>query len=437
MSSIEDLLRDAYRDAAQTVTPQTVRGLDEQQVRLSPGRPRRRLAARRAMLPLAAAASVALVTIVTAAVIPGMLAGSRSAGGHRPTPSSSPGGADRFYVMIADPDGAALAVRDTVTGARVGAVAAPARGLYFSGLTTGDGRHYVAELWRRGVCRTWLYQFRLGRGGRPGPLRPFALPSVDQLLTPIAISRDNSAFGYEGERCADPTGRASSDLAVLNLATMTTRSWSIPKQADVSSLSLSADGGYLAFDVVPTKLYRSAAYVLPASAPPGPAIARSRRAAVPGRGGAIDSAVITPDGSALYVTVSPAGAASQRRWQLRRVDLATGLVRVIGRYPGYPAEFAADPSVRRALVLVLRFPSTTPTPTASPHRGSAQPTPTASPHRGSAQPTPSPTLVSPAAGPQRAAVPQLAMISLGTGSAGQVRTLGWDPAQYWAGFLAW
>jgi len=435
VSSIEDNLRDAYRDAAQTVTRHAMRGLGEQAVRLAPhGRPPRRLAARRVMLPVAAAASIAVAAILTLAVIPGILAGSQTRS--HPRPAGGPGGADRFYVMTANPGGTALTVRDTATGAKVGVVRAPARGLFFGGLATGDGRHYVAALWRSGACRTWLYRFRLGEHGRPGPLSPFALASVGQLLTPIAVSQDNATFGYEGQRCADPSGRAPSDLAVVDLATKRTRSWSLPKQADVSSLSLTADGGYLAFDVAPTRLFSSAAYVLATAAPPGPALSRARRAATPGRGGAVDSAVITPDGSALYVTVSPAGTASQRRWQLRRIDLATGRADVVGRYPGSPAEFAADPSVSKALVLVLRFPSSSPTPSPTPHR-SELPTPTPSPHRGSALPTPSPTAVSPTAGPPRPTVPRLVLITLGTGSIRTIRALGWSPAQYWAGLLAW
>ncbi len=197
MSSIEDQLRDAYRGAAETVSPDTIRQLDERSVTiLAPGRRSARSASRRLMIPLSAAAAVALVAILTV-VVPRALAGGQHTAHHHQSPtSSSASPAGRFLVAVNGSRATALTVRNAITGARVATVATPVRGMLFSGLATGDGRRYVAELLRPGTCRTWLYQFRLGAAGRPGPVTPYALPRLGQLLLSIAVSKDTGTFAY-------------------------------------------------------------------------------------------------------------------------------------------------------------------------------------------------------------------------------------------------
>ena len=74
MNSIEDRLRDAYRGAAESVDPDTIRQLHERSATISPlaTRPDSRLH-RRLMIPLAAASAVALIAVVTAVIIPAAL----------------------------------------------------------------------------------------------------------------------------------------------------------------------------------------------------------------------------------------------------------------------------------------------------------------------------------------------------------------------------
>jgi hypothetical protein len=371
MSSIEDRLRDAYRCAAATVWPDAIRNMNEPSVVISftgqheSGRTRRRL-----IIPLAAAAAVALIGALTAVIVPNSLSGSRSAnGGPRPPLAAGISTRDRFIVTAA---GSALIVRNADSGARVATIGRPARGLGFTGIATGDGRHYVAELWRPHSCSSWLYQFKLSSSGHPSALTPYAIPVVHQLLGPIAISQDNSTFGYAGETCTSAAGRSPADIALVTVATRAARYWTIPKQADIYSMSLTADGSMLAFQVSPTKLFPSNAYVLSASAAPGQALARSRvvaRGSQFNRGGAISSDAITPDGSQLYFTTYATGAANHNRWQLRVASLPAGTTRLIGRYSGLPGTVVANPAVTRALVVIQGL--TSPKPTPSPSKGSS------------------------------------------------------------------
>jgi hypothetical protein len=434
VSSIEDRLRDAYRGAADTVRPDEIRQMHEPSVVISMrGHRDSRHSPRRFTIPLAAAAAVALVGVLTAVVIPGALSGPTSKNAGRATSAASrPGSpAGRFVVALAGKSGKftsgaqKLAVRNVATGATVATISLPQRGLYFSGIATGDGRHYVAELWRPGICRTWLYQFHVNGTGHPSALTPYALPAIRQLLTPIAVSQDNSSFAYEGEQC---TGGAA-DLAVLNVATMTTRSWSIPKQADIEQLSLTADGSALAYSIGLTKLYHSGAYVLPTNSAPGTAAERSRVVAAGARLGrdvAVGSDVISPDGGELYFTTYGTGHAYDNRWQLRVADLSTGVIHLIARYRGIPASYlAANPDVSQALVVIQQAgkPAPSPSPSPSPHR-----TPSPSPSGpGKRSPSPSPSPGKGAGGSGQPSVSEIVLINLQTGKSTVMSPDIWNP----------
>jgi WD40-like Beta Propeller Repeat len=397
VTSIEDRLRDAYRDAAETVRPDGIRQMHEPSVVISlPGDREVRRGARRFVVPLAAAAAVAVVGVLAAVVVPGALSASRSAhGGYQPPTAQGAGPSDRFIVS-SNGAGTDLIIRNARSGARVATMPTPARGLTFSGLATGDGRHYVAELSRPGVCRTWLYQFRLSGAGRPGGLTPFALPTIRELLGPIALSQDNTTFAYYGDNCSNPARTSPADLTALSIPTMKASHWTIPKQADVSSVSLTADGSMLAYNIGATKLFASAAYVLPTSAAPGSAIGQSKvvvRGSQFGRGEAIDADVISPDGSTLYFTTNGTGSAFDNRWQLRAESLPAGTTRVIARYTGLPEWIIANWSVTRAIVPVqLPVPSTPqPSPSRAPASAPSRPTPSPSDARRASGATPSPS----------------------------------------------
>jgi hypothetical protein len=319
-------------------------------------------------------------------------------------------------------------------------------------VTSGDGRTYVAVLTRDGVCRSWLYKFQLGNLGHPTALT--ALRVTTRSVTRAALSKDSRTLALATQQC--PQGRQPlplpPEIAVVNLATRQTRQWPLPHPSRVSSISLTANGNLLAYTFVAGHA-RAAIYVLPANADPGPALQRSRLVTAAGRFAgrdAIGTAVITPDGSSIYFATNPAGSVPAGHWQLRAVSLATGRIRVVGRYAGAGGDLAADPSVTRVLVVVRSSrrpapsPSATPSPSPSPSASKAlaglavspspsrhptprptpsrhptpRPTPTPSRHP-TPQPTPSPT--------RRPASSRLELISLSSGSPRILRSPAWAP----------
>jgi len=79
VNSIEDRLRDAYRDAAENVRPDTIRQLGGLSVTISrrPFRRSRRITSR-VIIPLTAATAVVVVAIAMAVIIPQLLPALRS-----------------------------------------------------------------------------------------------------------------------------------------------------------------------------------------------------------------------------------------------------------------------------------------------------------------------------------------------------------------------
>ena len=165
MNMIEDQLRDAYRAAAETVEPGSIRPLGDHISAISEtGRSARRPGRwpGRLMIPMAAAAAVAAIAILTTLIIPRVILGARSHGRSPATPVS------KFAVAMAGMPGVysegakTLTIFNATSGTTVATVASPRRHMYFAGVASGEAGHFVAELRRPGVCRTWLYQFRLG-----------------------------------------------------------------------------------------------------------------------------------------------------------------------------------------------------------------------------------------------------------------------------------
>jgi hypothetical protein len=355
VNTLEDRLRDAYRAAAQAVPPETIRGLDGQAqgvTRASHPRPRRQK-----LIPLAAATAVAAVVVAAALVAPLAMSGHQRGPGTSPTgrrtgrPPAAQAGPYPPYFLALVPNGNWLSVRSATTGTQVARVLPPP-GLSFGALAAGNGRTFVAAAWRPHVCATYFYQFGLTGSGAPTALTPFAVPRLNQLVSDIAISADGQSFGYYTESCTEPP---AAYLAVTNLATGQTRRWSLPSQADVGPLSLTADGHLLAYNIQLTQLFPSVARVLPTDAAPGTAAQRSRtvaQAAQFGRSDDIYADAITPDGRALYFTTNATGAALGHgaTWELRVANVATRQSRIVAAFPGLALGFTQDPSGRYLLL---------------------------------------------------------------------------------------
>ena len=247
MTTLEDRLRAAYTEAAATV-----RGLDELAVPRSPrtGRAPRRLA--RTLIPVTAAVAVAGIAVLVV-IVPKVTSGPPAAA--RPWPG--------FVVTSTSTSATSLEVHDVTTGKLTGRIELPghpggqspgsasASRAKVGAIATGNGSTFVVALYQQALCRSWLYQFRLDGRGRPSALIPFpALPSLRYLVTELGISANGSRLAFVTSTCRMDLGAPSYQVALGVTGTGQTRQWAIPasmRHDTISSLSLTANGGLLAF----------------------------------------------------------------------------------------------------------------------------------------------------------------------------------------------
>ena len=363
MNDIETRLRDAYRAAAATISPDTTRELGEQTVTISPPAG---LASRRGrgriIIPLAAGAAVALVGALTAVVLPRVLASPHQLGqAAAPVP--------RFVAQI---DGSgrgglgSLVIRDLATGTSVARIAPPAQGLLFEAIATRDGTHFVADLGRDGGCGAWFYQFQLNGAGQPSALTPYKLASVRSSVTTIALSANNGTFAYLAAPCPNSHSHSQASLSVLSLPAMRTSRWEVPPAvADAfMPLELNANGSLLAYGIIGGWRAGTHVYVLPTSAAPGPALKRSREVATSGQFGRFETILgyaVTADGRSLHVQTrfSESNAAAGHRWQIWVIDIASGRIRFVRQFSRADTQtWTPDWSARHALVFSVILPNT-------------------------------------------------------------------------------
>jgi len=308
------------------------------------------------MIPLSAAAAVAIIGATTAAVLPNMLAGLRSqAKGHNHHSVQLTGNPATHFLAATSEDGATISIHSALNGATVATIAPPVPGATFNTLATGNGVTYVVAVWHAGVCGTSLYSFRLTSSGQATALTRFRPGSIDQMISQLAVSQDGRTLAFWGQKCLQGAGNVPADLSVINLATQRVRQWTVPGQADINPLSLSAHGRLLEYSVGLTKLFPSAVYLLPTNAAPGAAADHSRvlvRASQYGASADVNSAVMTPDASKVYFTTMATGREMYTgSWVLREVSVATGRASFIGDGVGVPDPLVANPSVTRAIMI--------------------------------------------------------------------------------------
>jgi hypothetical protein len=368
VNTIEERLRDAFRADGEAIRPETIRpapaargGQPGPQLTAAaplgaPGAAGHR--ASRILLPAAAAAAVTLIIVLTAVLVP-RATPSGHGGGSQPS-AAAPGYPRYFVALNPDNNGRRLDVRSAVSGALVGSVRPP-HGSTFSSVATGNGTSFIAATWGPGACQTGFYRFRLRRGGRPTALSLSAGP-VRSLDLDLAVSRDGQTIAYLGDDCASGKVPASSFLTVLSTATGQQKRWTYPRQQDVESLSLTADGGKLSYNVAETKLFPAITGLLATGARTGRLAAHSHivaRGAQFAPGTDIPANVLTPDGRTLYFSTNPTGAGLS--WQLRAYNVATGQLRILHRFPGSSFTVQVDPA-GRYLLLDSELGSTLSTP---------------------------------------------------------------------------
>lgn len=364
MSTLEDRLRDAFRADADTVRPEMIPGLREQVADgygvAGHGRSRRK----RLAIPLAAAAAVAVIAVTASVVVPGILSGQPN---RVPAPSGSiaqgypgdrvPGGPrPRFFVAIMPSsrssglvNAAALEVFSSETGRLVGRLAPPPPGRYFQAVAAlGNDRTFVAEAAAaHGVCRTWLYRFRLTPGGQPTGLAPLAVPEVAGRANPsalLAASADGKVIAYDTTACTETAASIVRDygqVGVIHLGSGKVTAWTYRSPATPLDLSLSADGSQLAMVSNPSNgtwessSQFNSAWVLRTDAAPGQLARRYRKVVPEPPGlGEVGAEALSPTGAVMYASTTSSVLGRSFRMTLGAYQTATGrLIRVWHVFP--------------------------------------------------------------------------------------------------------
>jgi hypothetical protein len=269
MNTLEDKVRAALRETAGEITPRSVPPL-----RLHDGRRRGPLGAviRHGwpgwLVPLAAAASVALVIAASLAVSGVLDARHPATARHQSGPFA---GVPPYYLVLrgTNPSPTALQpqfalIKATATGAVVARITPPKPYGTFVAVTAAADRTYVlaASPWRvhhvdGGVdvpeSPTKFFLLRLGPHGRPAHLTALPIAPLPGTAANIAVSPDGSqlAVAVRGGEAGGP----SAAITVFNLATGSERVWTWPGGGPITNnaggggevLSWTADGRTLAF----------------------------------------------------------------------------------------------------------------------------------------------------------------------------------------------
>jgi hypothetical protein len=366
VNTLEDRLRDAYRAAAETVRPETVLpnailsppGRDRHQAwRAGHGRPRTRL-----LVPLTAAAAVIAVAAAVAVLLPraapGLGRGKAAEGPAARALLTTPA----YFVELEWNLIPSMYVVDAATGAQVSRISLPFPATYLTNVATGDGRTFVVAATTQSGCSTTLYRFTLAANGTPSAMTPFT--TIDAPIGQpfdIAVSENARFIAYQASACGPRTNYLAElnkgYLAVLDTVTGHTKRWTFQTTRNgylaggTGNVSISANGSVIGFtnEVIDT------------SAAPGSLAARGRVVATDGEFGPsteLGGLNISPDGKTAYFETNKVahGMPVWGSWQLRAVDLATGLTRLVRSFPGRegsPAAATFDPTGRYMLVYSL------------------------------------------------------------------------------------
>jgi hypothetical protein len=414
----EQLLREAFAAAAQSVTPTAIRvprpadRLERSWHRWLPWvRTRRRSWDRRlrlprlyeqVLIPLAAAAAITVIATAMTVVVPKAFSAAQGSHGgvaqmgpagvrpakHPARPAAVahasdlaaayPGGhvphaaSPRFFVGIRQLSATSeilttgLAVYSAATGRVVASVAQPGRGRYYQAVAAlgSDQSFVVAATPARGPgCHTWFYRFSLGPQGRPKGWAPLAVPEVTGEIrynNALATSGDGNVLAYSASTCAQ---NSSSQVGVIHLDTRKVRTWSTLWPAVPRNLSLSADGTLLSFVGNPSSGTKNDSQVedtvwtLRTDAAPGPVASRYRK--VLHAPGGVQSAILSPTGAITFAMTASNPRRPTASENVNAYDTATGkplgLVQAV-RYLTDGPGFTPDASGQYVLV----YPRNTP-----------------------------------------------------------------------------
>ena len=413
----EQLLREAFAAAAQSVTPTAIhvpRPADRPErswcrwlpwVRNQPRCWDRRLRLPRfyeqVLIPLAAAAAITVIAIAMTVVVPRAFSAARGSHGGvaqmgpvsvhpakypaRPAQvalasdlaAAYPGGhvphapSPRFFVGIRQLSATSemltgLAVYSAATGRVVASVAQPGQGRYYQAVAAlgSDQSFVVAATPARGPgCHTWFYRFSLGPQGRPTGWAPLAVPEVTGEIrynNGLAASGDGKVLAYSASTCTQNSG---GQVGVIHLDTQKVRTWTTMWPAVPRNLSLSANGTLLSFvgnassGSKDASQVEDAVWTLRTNAAPGPVASHYRK--VLHAPGGVQSATLSPTGAITFAMTASNPRRLTASENVNAYDTATGkplgLVQTV-RYLTDGPGFTPDASGQYVLV----YPRNTP-----------------------------------------------------------------------------
>jgi hypothetical protein len=342
VNRLEERLRDAYQAAADTVTremdPPDLTGVKRRAFRPGIGS---RVPAIRLTAPLAAAASVAAITLATSLI-------ATMGDGHGPT--SPPGSAGwklhavtkvaqgypgdripaasrpRYYLGIQNsPHGPTeyaftAYVYSSATGQRTGQLTLPRSDLWARAVASlGNGTYVVAatKVWPRFGCRSWLYQFGLTAAGQPTGVKPFVVPQVSGWARQLGGSDDRRMAVLTTSRCirgrTQPMKSHKDRAFAISLPSGKTTSWSpwpigsnlVPENV-VPTGALSANGRMLGFVAIGGHpqyfgLEKQAAYVMLTRRLSGPVTSRYHLVVRAKAGTGVIATALSPNGQVSFV----------------------------------------------------------------------------------------------------------------------------------------
>ena len=308
-NDLEDRIRDAYQSAARTV--QTLQRTSPVLAAGSVRRPRRM----NVLAPIAAAAAV-IVVIAASVALPRLLAG--SARNPAAPQISAPGPYPPFQVVVTykSNSGSSLQVESAATGHVVTTLAPPWRGAVWGAVAAvGDTSRFIVAAAPKPPSPlsrpTRLYTLTLSARGTVAGLTPLLVPVLQGQVTSLAASADGRTVAYT----LVPLN-AGADREVGIITGRTTRHWGIGGLTRTGAgtlgmfdVSVSSDGSMVAF-ITQSQVQGDTAWVLPTGSAPGGITARARKVyeLQPTYGGTrlawLDSALISPDGSTLYLATS-------------------------------------------------------------------------------------------------------------------------------------
>lgn len=346
MRAVEEQLRHAFGAAADTITAQDLPGLPAPAGRARVSRRLRAWAPRlrtRALVPVAAAAGVAVIVVAATLVVPRLLPGPVAGRGR-----SGLAGAPKFFAGVAEkslgqnPPATVVNIYRSATGRVVASIRPPKPYRDFVAVSRlgGDGTYVTAVItaFSHTACTSHLYRFSIDAQGHPSGLTPLSVPQVTTgQVAELVSSADGKALAYTVSGCA--TGQA---VGMINLATRQTTTWTVPEHGlrpvSFGSLSLTEDGSRLGFEVGNAAGFGPTnAYVLPADSPSGPLMRHATRVLHVPTG--VFRVALSNNGSQAYVETqsAPRGGAVI----LSQYSTTTGQrVRVLGhlnpggRFPG-------------------------------------------------------------------------------------------------------